>query len=322
MIHVVPDEIGTRFAERVNGLAATLDDLGTQVSTGRVVDFRAKEALAFEGNGRTVPLIYPVHFENGYVVWPKPGKKPNYLAIAPNTESLLVPAGTYVLVKRFSAKEEKRRVTAAVCDPARLPGDDYGFENHLNYFHRRGNGLPIVFAKGLAAYLNSTLVDAYFRQFSGHTQVNATDLRSLKYPDLATLNQIGGRIGETFPKQDELDALIREELSMADDDPVKVKQRIEEAQQILAALGLPKAQQNERSRANLAGVVRFVAQRRMAESIGSAARHHANHGLVRRTLRQAICAEHPRDGQTADCPPIHGSWNHHSEPRQTHPANQ
>ena len=117
----------------------------------------------------------------------------------------------------------------------------------MNYFHRRGNGLPGLLAKGLAAYLNSTLVDAYFRQFSGHTQVNATDLRSLKYPDVATLNRIGGRIGEPFPNQDELDALIREELSMADDDPVKVKQRIEEAQGILVALGLPKAQQNERS---------------------------------------------------------------------------
>ena len=117
VIHVVPDETGARFAERVRGLAATLDDLGIQVSTGRVVDFRAKEALAFERNGRTVPLVYPVHFENGYIVWPKPGKKPNYLTISPNTESLLVPAGSYVLVKRFSAKEENRRVAAAVCEP-------------------------------------------------------------------------------------------------------------------------------------------------------------------------------------------------------------
>ncbi len=242
VIHVVPDEIGTRFAERVKGLAATLDDLGIQVSTGRVVDFRAKDALAFEGNSKTVPLIYPVHFKNGYVVWPKPGKKPNYLAVTSDTESLLVPAGSYVLVKGFSAKEEKRRVTAAVCDPARLPGDDYGFENHLNYFHRRGNGLPVEFAKGLGAYLNSTLVDAYFRQFSGHTQVNATDLRSLKYPDSATLDRIGSRIGQAFPNQDDLDALIREELSMTDDDPVKVKQRMGQAQQILVALGLPKAQ--------------------------------------------------------------------------------
>jgi adenine-specific DNA-methyltransferase len=247
VIHIVPDEIGTRFAERVKGLAATLDDLRIRVSTGRVVDFRAKDALAFQANGKTVPLVYPVHLEKGFIVWPKPGKKPNYLVVSPDTENLLVPAGVYVLVKRFSAKEERRRVTAAVCEPARLPGDDYGFENHLNYFHRRGNGLTVVFAKGLAAYLNSTLVDAYFRQFSGHTQVNATDLRSLKYPDWATLERIGGRIGATFPNQDELDALIREELSMAGDDPVKVRQRVEQALAILVALGLPKAQQNERS---------------------------------------------------------------------------
>jgi adenine-specific DNA-methyltransferase len=247
VIHVVPDEIGTRFAERVNGFTAALDDLGIQVSTGRVVDFRTRDALAYQANGKTVPLVYPVHLEKGFVVWPKPGKKPNHLAVSPDTENLLVPAGVYVLVKRFSAKEEKRRITAAVCEPARLPGDDYGFENHLNYFHRRGNGLPAVLAKGLAAYLNSTLVDAYFRQFSGHTQVNATDLRNLKYPDVATLDRIGGMIGETFPNQDDLDALIRKELSMASDDPVEVRQRTEQARGILAALGLPKAQQNERS---------------------------------------------------------------------------
>ncbi len=247
VIHIVADEIGTRFAQRVEGLATTLDSLGIQVSTGRVVDFRARHALAFEPNGRTVPLIYPLHFDGGFIAWPKPGKKPNYLIVGIDTENLLVPAGVYVLVKRFSAKEEKRRVTAAVCDPSRLPGSDVGFENHLNYFHRQGNGLPLAIAKGLAAYLNSTLIDTYFRQISGHTQVNASDLRSLNYPDQATLERLGHRIGDLFPNQAELDAIIREELSMVGDDPVKVGKRVTEAREILFALGLPSAQQNERS---------------------------------------------------------------------------
>lgn len=247
VIHIVPDENGTRFAERVRGFAATLQDLGIQVSTGRVVDFRSKDALAFEPNGKTVPLIYPCHFESGYIAWPKTGKKPNYLKVAADTQSLLVPSGVYVLVKRFSAKEEKRRVAAAVCEPSRLPSAAYGFENHLNYYHRNGAGLPPTLAKGLAAYLNSTLVDSYFRQFSGHTQVNASDLRSLKYPDAATLERIGAQVGKEFPDQNELDALIRGETNMAGEDPVQVKQRIEQAQEILIALGLPRAQQNDRS---------------------------------------------------------------------------
>ncbi len=246
-IHVAPDEYDARFAEYVKGLPLSLDDLGIQVSTGRVVDYRARESLSFEANEKTVPLIYPVHLDNGIVAWPKSGKKPNYLEISQATENLLVPAGVYVLVKRFSAKEEKRRITAAVCEPRRVPGDDYGFENHLNFFHRGRNGLPLEFAKGLAAYLNSTLVDAYFRQFSGHTQVNATDLRNLKYPDTARLERIGGRIGELLPNQKYLDALISEELNMAAADPVKMKRRIEEAKEVLTSLGLPKAQQNERS---------------------------------------------------------------------------
>jgi adenine-specific DNA-methyltransferase len=262
VIHIVADEIGTRFAERVNDFACTLDDLGIQVSTGRVVDFRAKDALAHEPNGQTVPLIYPVHFEAGYIAWPKPGKKPNYLKLAVDTQALLVPFGVYVLVKRFSAKEEKRRVTAAVCDPSRLPGADYGFENHLNYFHRKGRGLPGSLAKGLAVYLNSTLVDSYFRQFSGHTQVNASDLRSLKYPDAATLERIGSKIGVAFPNHDETDALISEGLSMAGDDPVKVRKRIEESLAILIALGLPKAQQNERSALTLLALLDLTPDRK------------------------------------------------------------
>ena len=210
VIHIVPDSIGKRFAERVNEFPATLIDLGVQVSTGRVVDFRVRDALAFETNGETVPLIYPAHFAGGYIAWPKPGKKPNYLKVKPSTENLLVAPGIYVLVKRFSAKEEKHRVTAAVCDPARLPDTDYGFENHLNYFHCKGHGLPAALAKGLAAYLNSTLIDSYFRQFSGHTQVNAWDLRNLKYPDAETLERIGERIGDTFPEQQRIDAIIGE----------------------------------------------------------------------------------------------------------------
>jgi len=195
-------------------LDASLSDLGLTVSTGRVVDFRAKELLRAQPGRNTVPLIYPCHLQDGFVEWPNGRtRKPNAIELGPRAEDLLVPEGHYVLTKRFSAKEERRRVVAAVYDPTRVAAARVAFENHLNYYHVRGSGLPVTVAKGLAAFLNSTLVDAYFRQFSGHTQVNAADLRSLRYPGWNSLVALGRRIGKSFPTQEELDRLIEEVMS-------------------------------------------------------------------------------------------------------------
>src|SRR5205807_2561294 len=121
-------------------------------------------------------------------------------------------AGMYVLVKRFSSKEERRRVVAALYDPARIAAERVGFENHLNVFHRRGAGLPPALARGLAMFLNSTLLDSYFRQFNGHTQVNATDLRSLKYPTLRALENLGSGVRAVLPDQDDIDRMVEERL--------------------------------------------------------------------------------------------------------------
>ena len=210
-IHIVPNGDGDDIRKTMERMAASLTTLGITVSTGRVVDFRATELLRAEPEHGSAPLIYPGHLGDGYVNWPKTGsKKPNALSLGPGSAELLVPAGYYVLVKRFSAKEETRRVVAAVYDPKRICAERVAFENHLNYFHRKGEGLPESLAKGLSAYLNSSFVDAYFRQFSGHTQVNATDLRSLRYPDEPRLIALGERIGSCFPEQGELDRLIDE----------------------------------------------------------------------------------------------------------------
>lgn len=251
-IHIAPDESDDWVAKRMGQFHCSLEKLDLEVSTGRVVDFRAKSYLRQLPEKGTVPLIYPVHFEEGFIAWPKPeARKPNALLDVSDTQVLLVPNENYVLVKRFSSKEEKKRIVAVVFEPARIPGVRVGFENHLNYFHQHGKGLPPVLARGLTAFLNSTLVDEYFRQFNGHTQVNATDLRSMRYPALNQLIALGLQMQDGFPDQNELDTLVERELvSMSDpegSDPVRTKRRMEEALHILKDLGLPRAQQNERS---------------------------------------------------------------------------
>lgn len=210
-IHVVPDSDGDLIREKIATLDMDLDDLGLTVSTGRVVDFRTRDLLRAHSGRNTVPLIHPCHLRRGFVEWPNGStRKPNALALDQRARDLLVPAGYYVLVKRFTAKEERRRVVAAVFDPTRIPGERVAFENHLNYYHMEGAGLPPTIARGLTAFLNSALVDAYFRQFSGHTQVNAADLRSIRYPAWSSLAALGRRIGKRFPAQTELDRIVEE----------------------------------------------------------------------------------------------------------------
>jgi len=207
--HLAVDDAHVEAKSVINGFPASLVDLGIGVSTGRVVDFRAKEYLREEPGEDTVPLVYPCHFNGGFVHWPKPGsRKPNAIVRNEATQDLLVPSGVYVLVKRFSSKEERRRVVACIYDPDRIKAEWVGFENHLNYFHIRGRGLSMTLAKGLAAFLNSTVLDTYFREFSGHTQVNATDLRMLSYPSRPDLERLGRETADPGMSQADLDALI------------------------------------------------------------------------------------------------------------------
>lgn len=208
-IHIAVQAHDNATALNARGLPCALTDIGVQVSTGRVVDFRATAFLKSKPGKTTAPLIYPAHFENGFVAWPKlAGRKPNAINDTAATADLLVNSGVYVLVKRFSSKEERRRVVAAIYDPRRIDAERVGFENHLNYFHCNGGGLTMNVAKGLALFLNSTVVDQYFRQFSGHTQVNATDLRSLRYPSLAQLKRLGNRLRTKMPSQERIDTLV------------------------------------------------------------------------------------------------------------------
>jgi adenine-specific DNA-methyltransferase len=196
-VRITTDVHGLALTERVARLPASLAQLGMSVSTGRVVDFRTRANLRADHNPATVPLLYPGHLTGGRIAWPMaPGKKPNALAINADTAALLLPAGTYVLVKRFTAKEEPRRVSAALLHPDDAPGDRIAIENHLNVFHRSNSGLQAVVAAGLVAYLNSSPVEEFVRLFSGHTQINASDLRSLRYPSLDQLRAIGEAVGD------------------------------------------------------------------------------------------------------------------------------
>jgi adenine-specific DNA-methyltransferase len=186
----------TGATQAMTDWTATLGTYGLKVSTGPVVAFRAANHISENGERGTVPLLWLQHIGQQTVTWPIQKKREHIRATAA-TAWMLVPNEPMVIMRRFSPKEDLRRVT---CVPyvGQLPGDVLGLENHLNYIYRPGGGLSPNQARGLAAYLASSLVDAHFRALAGSTQVNAGELRRLPLPAWSVIESIGRNYPTTF----------------------------------------------------------------------------------------------------------------------------
>jgi len=193
-IRIPISENDLKIIEIVDSWSQTLHTLGFEISTGPVVDFRAgKHLRGTIENSNCVPLLWMHNITGIDVEWAI-GKKGKAKAIEINSESknLVVPLRNYVVLKRFTSKEQKKRVHAAVLNADRFSRFEFiGLENHLNYIHKKRGIISLDEAYGIAALLNTTIIDQYFRALNGNTQVNATDIRVVSMPDYDTIVAIG-----------------------------------------------------------------------------------------------------------------------------------
>ncbi|MDE3179670.1 MAG: Eco57I restriction-modification methylase domain-containing protein [Acidobacteriota bacterium] len=182
--------------ESVESWVNRFSDLGLGVSTGPVVTFRAREFLLHDLNRADfTPLLSTINVKPFETIWPAPRKKhPTGFKVCAASMRLLLPAQNYVLLRRFSAKEERRRLTASCLLNASRQSPYVALENHLNYVYHTRRPLSVDETYGLAALFNSALLDRYFRTISGSTQVNATELRNMPFPSLETIAAIGRKV--------------------------------------------------------------------------------------------------------------------------------
>ena len=186
----------------------TLKDLGLQISTGPVVPFRAEQYLLpdLTKKPKSAPLLWMHNMQDMKVVWPlQKNKKASAIHVCDKTKPLLLPVKNYALVKRFTSKEQKRRLYAAVLLESQFPYEIVGIENHVNYIHRPNGTLSVYEAFGIAAILNTTFIDNFFRSLNGNTQVNATDIRSLPFPKIENIRKIGELIYKSKSYRNGLD---------------------------------------------------------------------------------------------------------------------
>lgn len=248
-------ELDEAIVTEVDAWPNSLAKSDLRTSTGPVVAFRAENVLMDAQAvtlGRAVPLLWLQHVKSQEVTWPvERGNKPQ--AIALGAKDLLTPVRNFVLLRRFSAKEERRRLIAAPLLRDNFNFEWVGLENHLNYLYRAHGELSLHEAIGLSALLNSALLDRYFRVVNGNTQVNAQEIRALPLPPLEIAREIG-QLMASEPIHSDVDAVVfsvlRNNGFLPHDFPTFKESRftmgkIQEAQDVLKTLGMPKAQQNE-----------------------------------------------------------------------------
>lgn len=215
MLQIPVDDVDDETCRAVRSWQGRLHAYGMEISTGPVVPFRAVSFLDHEGQSPEshVPLLWMQNVKAMCVTWPTAARgKPQYIKVSQKSMPLLVADKNYILLRRFSAKEQARRLTAAPLIAGALGSPWIGLENHVNYIHRPGGTLNQHEVYGLASLLNSRILDIYFRVFNGNTQVSATELRALPLPPLDAIMEIGKRWLSMASAVENIDALIEEVL--------------------------------------------------------------------------------------------------------------
>lgn len=188
-VYLVTSEEELKVLEILGKWDETLPSIGLKMRTGITVDFRSKEYLRNESGEDIVPLIYAQHIKEGKVVFPI---QKEYEYITTERSGLIQKNKNYLLVKRFTTKEEKRRLQCGIYLSSLLPQYQYiSTQNKVNFIEGIETDMSEELVYGLYGLFNSTIYDLYYRILNGSTQVNSTEINTMPVPKIAEIEQIG-----------------------------------------------------------------------------------------------------------------------------------
>ncbi len=214
-LHIPLSERDDYVIQLVNSWIGSLHDHGMEISTGPVVPFRAKDLICDIGNldEAYAPLLWMQNINEMCVKWPISSKKEQYIKINFTSKKLLVENKNYILMRRFSAKEDIKRLKSTPYLAGNINSRYLGLENHLNYIYKPNGDLSKEVLYGLSAILNSKIIDSYIRTFNGNTEISATELRSIPLPSIDLIKEIGSYLLKTNLSNGDIDTYVTEKLT-------------------------------------------------------------------------------------------------------------
>lgn len=206
-VYLVTNAKEVETLRQLNQWNDTLPSLGLKMKTGLTVDFRNREALRDNAEDMAVPLFYSQHIQSGKVIFPI-GKEHEYLVT--EQSGLLQKNANYLFVKRFTAKEEHRRLQCGVYLSRKHPNYKMiSTQNKINFIDGLKE-LSECVVYGLYVLFNSTMYDSYYRILNGSTQVNSTEVNSMPVPPMSTIESMGKElIAKRDMSEESCDMILR-----------------------------------------------------------------------------------------------------------------
>ena len=191
-VYLVTDENEVEVLKRLHKFDKTLPEIGIKMKTGLTVDFRNREILRDEIEEGAIPLFYSQHIKQGKVQFPI-HKEHEYLVT--EQSGLIQDNKNYLFVKRFTAKEESRRLQCGVYLAREFPQyKKISTQNKINFLDGVLTEMSECLVYGLYVLFNSTLYDKYYRILNGSTQVNSTEINAMPVPDLEDIQEMGRKV--------------------------------------------------------------------------------------------------------------------------------
>lgn len=191
-VYLATDKNEVDILKKLRKFNKTLPEIGVKMKTGLTVDFRNRENLRDKEEEGAIPLFYPQHIKHGKVEFPIQ-KEHEY--VMTEQKGLLQDNRNYLFVKRFTTKEESRRLQCGVYLAKRFPQyKKISTQNKINFVDGVLTEMSECMVYGLYVLFNSTLYDKYYRILNGSTQVNSTEINAMPIPNLEDIQEMGRKV--------------------------------------------------------------------------------------------------------------------------------
>jgi len=195
-----PEQI--ELVEKITKMPDRFDRYGFEIVTGQLVWNRNKNRMCTEQVPGSYPIIWADAIGTDGEVRLISNRPHRLLYFIPSdTQGFLITNQPCILIKRTTAKEQKRRIFASLLSQNFI--SDYGgvvIENHVNII-RPITEKTTISLETLVTLLNSDMFDMIYRLISGSVAVSAFELNCTPLPSLASIKKLERQISHNASKE-------------------------------------------------------------------------------------------------------------------------